>query len=83
MAIPSPLERSNWAHSMLEKYAAWVPANLDRIRANARIISTNDDPKSWKTVVFRQSIRQTFPKVSTPWISKREMCLLGPPIYRR
>tara|TARA_B100000927_G_scaffold291463_1_gene293811 strand:+ start:4812 stop:5345 length:534 start_codon:yes stop_codon:yes gene_type:complete len=47
MAIPSPLERSNWAHSMLEKYAAWVPANLDRIRANARIISTNDDPKSW------------------------------------
>ncbi len=40
-------QRQNWLHEGLEKYARWVPKNLEKIHQSARIKDTLKDYPTW------------------------------------
>tara|TARA_B100000902_G_scaffold270808_1_gene256700 strand:- start:2357 stop:2863 length:507 start_codon:yes stop_codon:yes gene_type:complete len=40
-------QRQNWLHEGLEKYARWVPNNLQKIHDSARISETLNDYPTW------------------------------------
>lgn len=47
MTFNTVSDRQDFIYDSLELYARWVPQNLDKIRANARISETMLEPSEW------------------------------------